>query len=138
MSDNLHEVMKSDPPRLVVQFERAPNGDERFQWGVYGSLPILTTIGFLTRIQSAIFVSTDPLPSCNEPVLAVVWLTTEKRFLYWISECIPRDSLVGMLETVKMALITSRLAQQQSPPPIITPVTNRKGILGPDGGPMRN
>ncbi len=49
--------LKQDTPRLVIMFQRGPNGEEGFQWGMeppQGAIPLLTLIGAIIRVQARI------------------------------------------------------------------------------------
>lgn len=125
--------VKDDTPRLVVMFRRGPDGGEQFQWGVVGAMPILTLIGYIARIQSDLVNElAEERNSC--PHLALVVARTEGEVMplrtwdWWVHPDIPVDPLVGMLDTIKAALIDSRTAQQA--------LAQRTQLLGPDGKPF--
>ena len=119
-------TMLANPPRLVVLFRRTEGGEEQFQWGVVGKIPLLSLIGFITRVQAELaFRSPDP---CPEQALAIM-LQDDGKLAYYVHPDIPIDPLVGMLETIKSALTDSRTAQHAA--------AQQVKIVGPDGLPMR-
>lgn len=126
----LEESVQQDTPRLVVVFQRDEQGNERFQWGTVGTMPVLTLLGYITRIQAELAFRSPP--ECGMSSLVIAWDAAERKIGYWVDPCIPIDPLVGMLETIKGVLVSSQSAR--TPPPIITP---KRGLLGPDGRPMR-
>ena len=128
---NFYSVVKQDTPRLVVMFKRPTPEQESFQWGMVGSLPLLGLIGYITRIQQEIpcVCSDEDENFCPESALVIVWDKGNQLFDWYYNPDIPTDSLVGMLEVIKSAFVTSQLAQS---------VRNQQvGICGPDGKPMR-
>jgi len=122
------DTVKQDTPRLAVLFRRSAPDQEQFQWGIVGRMPILGLIGYLTKIQQELDDPwTDQL--ADEVAFVVVWHERDNQFEYFTHYDIPKDSLIGMLEVVKMALVDSQLVQQ---------VRNQQiELLGPDGKPMR-
>ncbi len=130
---NFAAAMEGNPPRLVVLFKRDTDGGEQYQWGIVGSIPLLGLIGHITRVQMQL-VSIEWIPECNNDpaALAIIWNNTTRRFQHFVSSDIPTDSLVGMLETIKLALTSSRLGQQAAAQRVEPP------ILGPDGKPIRS
>ncbi len=124
------EAMATNPPRLVVLFQRAPNGDERFQWGVVGNIPILSLIAALTRVQADL-IACDWIPECDGevPAMVVAWDAQDRTISYYLHPDIPHDPLIGMMETIKHALVNSKLAQPHQ--------SQRVQLLGSDGQPMR-
>jgi len=125
------EVMKNDPPRMVVQCVKTHDGNERFQWGLSGLMPLLTLVGYITRAQAELAFRAPP--ACGDGLFVVVWDDATKTMSYWVDPAVPIDPLVGMLETIKIQLVTS--SAKQMAPPVITP---KRSLLGPDGNPMRH
>ncbi len=127
---NFAEVMSTNPPRLVVQFQRGRDGGEQFQWGVVGAIPILTLIGYIGRVQADLVVDAW-IPECDTspPSLVVAWDARDRTLSHYVHPDVPTDPLGGMLETIKQMLVDSRLAQFAA--------AQRTQILGPDGQPMR-
>ncbi len=125
------DCVKNDTPRLVVMFHRPEPKQERFQWGMVGSLPILTCIGCIARVQVELplIEPDDDRYHCPQSALVIAWDAANQRFDWFVHPDIPVDSLVGMLETIKAALVNSQLAQQIR--------NNQVGIVGPDGRPMQ-
>jgi hypothetical protein len=133
--------IKQDTPRLVVMFHRPAPDQERFQWGIVGKLPILSLIGYLTRVQNELplLEPGDERHACPQSALVITWgpdpgakdvVEYQKYgFNYFVHHDIPVDSLVGMMETIKAAMVGSQLAQQAR--------DQQVGIVGPDGHPMR-
>lgn len=128
---NFAEVIATNPPRLVVLFRYNPNtGVEEFQWGTAGgNIPILNTISAIMRVQADL-LSNEWIPECTnpDPALCIVWGAESKTTQHFVHPDIPTDPLVGMLETIKFALIGSRMGQHQA---------SQKIILGIDGKPAR-
>lgn len=126
------ELMATNPPRLVVIFNRLENGNENFEWGVVGEMPVLDLIGNVDRVQrnalgrdSEEYVEIDGrtfqvmrpvaferLPD-NYPTaaLAMLWDNEDRRFTNFLHPSIPTRSLCGYLEVVKSNLVMSRVAQ---------------------------
>ena len=124
------ENIEQDTPRLVVMFKR--EGDkEMFQWGMVGALPILTTIGCIVRVQAELSVKESyehKGHNTPESALVIAWDGEENEFEWFVHPDIPVDSLVGMLETIKVTLTGSYMARQAAAQQL---------LLGPDGRPMR-
>ena len=115
-----------DTPRLVVMFHSPAPGHERFQWGIVGKIPILSTIGYITYIQAELVLPSQP--TCDQLALVIVWDADRTMFDYFVHPSIPVNSLVGMLELIKAALVDSQMAQH---------VRNQQvGLCGPDGQPI--
>lgn len=130
---NFTEAMASNPPRLVVLFKRAENGSEQFQWGIVGSIPMISLIGAVVRVQVDL-VSREWMPECdNDPsALVIAWDAEYRSASYYVSKDIPLDPLLGMLDCVRTALVGSRLGQQTAAQRI-----EPKHLYGPDGAPWR-
>ncbi len=121
------ETVKQDTPRVVVLFRRAPDGGEQFQWGVIGSIPVLTLIGYITRIQAELaFRSPEP---CDQSALVIAYDRDIGKMCYFVHPDIPIDSMVGMLETIKGALVDSQVVQRQA--------AQQVQIIDPTGRPLR-
>lgn len=125
---NYAETVSSNPPRMVVMFRRAQDGAEQYEWGVIGSMPILTLIGYIGRIQTEL-VNGGWIPECDNPVPALVIAFDGRELSHFVHPDIPTDSLAGMLEVIKSMLVGSRMGQHAG--------AQRATILGPDGKPMR-
>ena len=137
MSD-FTDTVKQDTPRLVVLFGRPAPDQEAYQWGIDGKVPILGLIGYITRVQTSLQTYgpwKDQL--IEESALVIAWIDCKyvvdsdqppKEFKWFVHPDIPVDSLVGMLDTIKVALITSQIAQQAR--------NQQIALLGPDGQPM--
>lgn len=121
-----NDIVKQDTPRLVVMFRRLGPNQEQFQWGMVGQMPLLTLIGYITRVQAELAFKSPE--ECSELALVIVWDAEQLRFSYFIHPDIPVDSMVGMLETIKGAMVDSRLAQQAK--------DQQVGLYGPDGKPI--
>jgi hypothetical protein len=133
------EITATNPPRLVVKFERGPSGEEVFNWGVAGDIPILSLLGHISQVQVEL-ASGAWMPDCSgdphsldgqdqPPVLVIVWDGKDRSLEHFVNPDIPRDPLSGMLELIKSVLVASRLLTSQP--------TSRRSLLGPDGTPMR-
>jgi hypothetical protein len=130
--NNFTETMSTNPPRLVVMFQRGDDGSERFQWGVVGSIPILSVIGSIARVQADL-VGGLWIQECDneQPALVIAWDRVTRTLEYYLHPDIPTLPLVGMLETIKAMLVASRLGQQVGSQKI------EGNVLGLDGKPMR-
>jgi hypothetical protein len=132
MMDKLEEIIRTVPttPRLVVKYRKMPDGGDQFEWGVVGHMPLLSLIGYVVRVQAELaFRSPEPT---DQQALVVLFDPTKSesdQFCYFVHPDIPVDAMVGMLETVKFTLVSSRFAQKAG--------ANKVSILGPDNRPMR-
>lgn len=127
------DVIADNPPRLAVLFQRGQDGSEQFQWGVAGSIPMLSLIGGIVRVQASL-LGDEWIPECDLPegqpsALVIVWEKDDRTFSHYLSPEIPREPLVGMLETIKAMLVAGRLGQHSA--------SQKVQLLGPDGSPMR-
>lgn len=122
--------IEQNTPRLVVEFRRAANNEEQFKWGMIGKLPALSVIGYVTRVQAELAFRKPE--ECEQLALIIVWDEESRVFDYCVHPDIPVDSLVGMLEMVKVKLVDARIAtemiQQQG----------GVGLYGADGVRLRN
>lgn len=125
--NNFAKVMESNPPRLVVLFQRGEDGSERFQWGIVGGIPVLTLVGCLSRVigELPLIEPCDLRRDCPESALVITW--HEGRCEWFVHRDTPIDPLVGMLETIQFAIIGGGAAQRAA----------AQRVLGPDGGPVR-
>jgi hypothetical protein len=123
--------IKQDTPRVVVMFRR-DGANEMFQWGKLDPMPVITLIGYITRVQSELplLEPGDERHACLESALVIVWDNKELKFEFFVHKDIPIDSMVGMLETIKAALVKSQTVQRGA-------LDNQVSILGPDGQPVR-
>lgn len=119
------ETVQDNTPRLVVMFRRDAD-NELFQWGVVGAMPLVTLIGYITRVQSELAFRSPE--ECDESAMVIAWDKDERSFSWFVHPDVPVDSLVGMLETIKATLVGTHLAKQ---------VAAQQMILGPDGRPAR-
>ena len=118
--------VRQDTPRLVVMFGWAGDGSESFQWGIVGKIPLLTLLGCIVRVQGELsFRSPD---ECDQMALVVTWNEQTRKCEWYVHPDIPVDPLVGMLETIKEAILQSLLARRAA---------NQKVVLGADGQPYR-
>lgn len=135
------EIVNNDTPRLVVMFRRPAPDQEQFQWGMIGKMPVITAVGYITRVQAELRLS-DSDHNCDEMALVIAWHCptirncidgTETKlppqFDYFVHPNIPVDSLVGMLETIKAALVGSSMAQQAR--------NQQVGLLDGTGNPIK-
>lgn len=107
------EAMATNPSRLVVLFRHDECGQEQFTWGIVGTLPTITLIGYLTRVQAGLAHRwAEPRQDCDQSALVVAW--TDGKFSWFVHPDIPVDSLVGMLDLIKAYLVDSKLAEQAS------------------------
>lgn len=135
---NFQEAMKSGPPYLAVMFARQPDGTEVFQWGIVApgtangqrqSIPILSLIGHICALQAHL-ADERWVAECTEDALVVVWDEETRQLSSYLHHAIPRTPLIGYLETVKQALVGSKMGMSHAAQQV------RPRILGPDGLPM--
>lgn len=119
------ELVKQDTPRLVVMF-KLENEKEMFQWGVVGKMPLLSLIGFMSRIQGDVAYGSGI--ACPQSALVITWDEKRHSFSWYLHPDIPVDSLVGMMEAIKQTLVSSQMARQAA---------SQQIILGPVGAPIR-
>lgn len=125
---NLEEVMKSNPPRLAIIFQRDDNGQEQFQWGVTGAIPLLSLIGAVSRITYRLS-SGGWVPSCEERALIIAYDEPKKLMHFFLNKDIPTDPLIGMLEAIKSVLINGRMGQHAA--------SQKIALFGADGSPLK-
>lgn len=127
---NFTECMESNPARLVILYQPQSNGDESFQWGVVGNIPVITLIGHIDGLQSDLN-NREWIPEADhpQPALVIAYDPTDKTLRHYMDHTIPIEPLVGMLEIIKGLLTTSRMAQHMG--------ANLTPVLGPDGKPVR-
>ena len=118
--------IQQNTPRLVVEFTRPEPDKEQFKWGIVGSIPVLTLIGYIVRVQAELGFMKPK--DCDQMALVIVWNVENHKFDYFVNEMIPVDSLVGMLEIIKLHLIGTQMGQQQD---------QRTKLFGPDGSILR-
>ena len=120
------DTVHHDTPRLVVMFKQ-DGLQEQYQWGIVGIMPILSLIGYIGRVQQALIYGGSP--DCPESALVIAYDTEIQTFDYFVHPDIPVNSLIGMLDVVKFAIIASRAGQQAA--------AQKVQIYGPDGSPLR-
>jgi hypothetical protein len=125
---NFAECVKQETPRLVVMFRQDEAGTYHFQWGVEGSIPILYLMGAISRAQYRLCAGAY-IDNCPQQALVFAWDETNKSIRIFSHPQVPADAMVGMLETVKTALVMSSAGQRA--------LSNRTQILGADGVEMR-
>lgn len=133
--------LKQDTPRLVVMYSRSPDGGDLYQWGMVppsGGIPMLTLVGTIIRVQAELpmLEPSDMRFDSTQAALVIAWVNVAKsgepvkmKCDWFVCPSIPVDSLVGMLETIKAAIIGSRQARQAA--------SQQVCLVGPDGQPMR-
>lgn len=128
--------VKPDTPRLIVRYKVEDN-KEMFEWGHIGAIPVLNLICQIIQIQnrlsySLMWLTKRTLESeqrnCPEQALIVTYNPDDKEFDWYINDKIPFGPIVGYLEMVKLAMITTPVAARAAAQHI---------ILGTDGQPMR-
>ena len=126
------EIMATNPPRLVVQFRYNDKGEQEYQWGIVGTIPVMSLIGAVGRAQHRILDADmgheeeiDLEDSNGIHSFVLVWREHVSLYRIYMHRDIPTNSLVGMLETIKCVLVGSRLAQHAA--------SEQLPILGPNG-----
>lgn len=106
------DAIASNPPRLVVMFRRDESGQEQYQWGVVGNIPILSLIGYLGKVENDLTAGTW-IPDCDneQPALVVVWDQSDNSLSHYVHPDIPAWGLAGMVEVIRQILVGSRVAQ---------------------------
>lgn len=119
--------LQQDTPRLVVMFKQDDN-KELFQWGIVSEIPLLSLIGQIVRVQNELplLEPNDPYHDCSESALVIAY--EAKAFYWFVHPDIPKTTLVGMLETIKITLLGAQAARRMA---------SEQLILGPDGRPVR-
>lgn len=121
------ENVNQHTPRLVVTF-KSVRGNETFQWGIVGNIPMLTIIGAIARVQQELFTVLSS-NMCPEPALVITWDEKERTTDWYIHSNVPLEPLAGMLELIKAGLVASHMARGAA-------MASKGAILGPDGRPM--
>lgn len=116
------DTVKQDTPRLVVMYKCGDDGSPMFQWGIVGTMPLVTLIGSIVEAQHIEWAE-----KCPEPAAVFAWDASKKEFTFFYHEDIPWTALVGMLEVIKITLISTHTARSMA---------NQQVILGPDGSPI--
>jgi hypothetical protein len=124
----LDDLMKTNPPRLVVLFRRTESGNEEFQWSTVGIIPVISLIGQIIKLQKEV-VSGEWVMGCDQPALVIAWDADDRDFSVFLSHDIPALPLAGMLETIKAALVESRHGQHA--------MAQQTQLVGPDGNSVR-
>lgn len=124
------EAISTNPPRLVVMHRHNEDDTDNFQWGIMGSVPILTLIGAAALVQTELASKPQCTASpCTEQALVILWSSVDGTMQWYVHQDIPLLPLIGMLETIKGALLMSRMGQRIA--------SQQTQVLGPDGSPMR-
>lgn len=123
--DKFEDVIATNPPCLVVSL-KYQDGVEVFDWGMGGAsqIPRLTALGAICRVQSEIHFKAAK--ECPVSALVIVYDLNTKKTDWFMNPSIPIDPLVGMLETIKYAIMNVERPKSQLPM-----------IFGPDGNPVR-
>lgn len=122
---NYSDIQQSTP-RLVVKFRIKDSGEEEFEWGMVGAMPLVSLIGAVTMVQNDLPGTTGG--DCPVQALVIVWDTEYRVFHWFASKDVPVWAMVGMLELVKTTLVGTNMARH---------MVAQSGLLGPDGQPMR-
>lgn len=126
------EAMATNPARLVI-LHRVNGGADQFQWGIVGEVSVLTIIGAIACAQARLMTGDFMVKECPEQAF-VIAVTADGQIHYFVSHKIPVEALIGMLETIKAAMVGSRLAQHAASQQMVQAKTP---ILGPDGAPIK-
>lgn len=115
------EIVKPNTPVLVVRYRIEDK--ELFEWEVIGSIPILSLIATMVKIQQKL---NNCLPwqlyrlenrlSPNQELI-ITYNPADKSFDWFIGENVSFASMAGYLEIVKLSILTApavaKLAAQQ-------------------------
>lgn len=118
------ELMQTNPPRMVVLFNRAPDGQEQFQWGMVGSIPILAMIGKIDEVKFHLHAGSF-IPECEQCAL-IIAVEPGGEIVTYLNGDIPRLSLAGILDVARTVIINQFLAN-----------ANKSPVLGPNGMPLK-
>lgn len=119
------EEIEQETPRLVILFD-SKDGKDVFQWGLVGSMPIMSMLGAMVRIQH--LVDFRAAKECPQKALVIVWDEANRQTDWFLHKDAPIEALIGMIEGVKLEILGAYLSRNK---------VNRQNILGPDGNPMR-
>lgn len=140
------DTVKQDTPRLVVLFKRGVSGDKRgvsgeqFQWGMVGTIPLLSLIGAINEVQGKLTSCERWEPyewlnkDCPQEALVITWNRDRDDFVgsspfdWFLHRDTPIYSMIGMMETIKATLTDTNRARQAAA---------QHMILGPDGKPVQ-
>lgn len=120
------EIIQKCPTWLAIEYQVMSDGKERFSWKLVGSMPILTLLGVILKVQRELLIGNfiDPI---NEPLL-VIAQDEGGDFDWWVNGDIPTYALAGFLETVKDTI--------KSPQSMAKTQQQGISVLGPDGRPF--
>ena len=119
-------VVKQETPRLVVMIGNNTAGEEIFQWGIVGKIPLMSLIGGVSGLIQAM-LSGDPIHGCPQRAVVIAWDEKDRGFDIFVHPD-AGVAMVGMLETIKATLVDTQRARLAAA---------QQFILGPDGTPMR-
>lgn len=121
--------MNQDTPRIVVKFQY--DGDkENYTYGIFGKMPVVVLVGFIIRVQAELAFRSPE--SCDEQELVIEWNKDTKSFSWRVHPSVHIDSMVGMLENVKVMLIGSQMEQMA----MQAAESQQTGLVGVDGRPI--
>src|SRR5689334_11448355 len=124
------DLMKTNPPRLVVLFRRGDDGSEQFEWGIVGKFPSLTLLGCIHAAQDQLSRGEWTAECENEqPAFAIALDLHNQEVEFFKHPDIPIYPLVGMLETIKEMLTASKVSKHVA--------SQNFRLMGPDGTPLR-
>ena len=122
-------MTNEEAPRLVVKFNY--EGDkEHYTYGIFGRLPIQVLVGCIVRVQAELAFRHPE--ECDETQLEILWDTNTKRFSWRVHLSVHIDSMVGMLETIKVMLVGNQMAEMAQQ----AAVAQQTGLIGSDGRPI--
>lgn len=124
------DKVKDDTPRLEVKY-RLMEGKDEYEWGIVPSVPMLSLIGGIGHAQMNLHTCQGQINEeyrCPAPSFVLAWSEESKKFDLFVHPSIPMDSLCGMLETIKSAVVLSLAARRVA--------AQGQIILGPDGRPI--
>lgn len=131
------ETVTESTPRLEVRYKLI-DGNDQYEWGIVSNIPLLSLIGGITRSQVELHAcdrQPDQNNRCAESKFILAWYEEYKSFNWYVNPDIPTDSLIGMLETIKLAIVMSiqarRAAAQQY---LVLPNSSQQSIILPGRG----
>lgn len=124
-------VMSKKPPHVFVKYERGEtHAQDRYRYGVVGSMPIAQLIGYIIRVQAELaFRNPEP---CDEDACVIAYNPETNKFQWFVNSRVPVDALVGSLELIKCQLVDSQMAALA----LAMQQRQQTGLIAPDGRPI--
>lgn len=120
-------TMAKNPPHVFVKYVRGElRSQDRYSFGVVGSIPVAQLIGYIIRVQAELaFRNPDP---CDDCACVIAYNSTTGKMDWFVHSSIPVDALVGSLELIKCQLVDSQMASMA--------LQQQTGLVTPEGKPI--